>query len=341
MFCPGSKKIQSVYPNMSGYAATEGSVAHGIAAEVLKTGNPLTEYLGRSINNIYVGQEMLHYLQVYVDDCQAPGELEENKQFEYEGHTLTGTPDYVCFDEGTLKIKDLKYGYGWVEVFENWQLLAYAVLCQQPSLTTVELTIIQPRASHPEGSIRRWTFPAELLRNYTNQIIGAFEAADADDPATTTGEHCRYCRGLINCHAARAAAGYAIDYIGPAGHTAMTPGMMALEMDVAERAVKMLAQRQTALEEAALAMCKEGKIIPGWEARSVAGALAWNKDIDPVTVGDAMGADLRAPVKAITPTQARDRKLVPAATITSLASRTTGSAKLKRVDYTRAKRILS
>ena len=341
--CPGSKKIQQAYPNTSGYASTEGTVAHKIAAGVLQDNRDILSYLGQSIDNVYINQEMLHYIQLYINDCQESGDVEKNLQLNHEGHTLTGTPDYNYFDmdTGTLKVKDLKYGYGWVEVFENWQLLAYAALLINPACVAVELTIIQPRAFHPEGPIRRWKFNADLMRNYTNRLTGAMEEAAIDEPSIETGAHCRYCRGLINCHAARAAAGYAIDYAGTAGHESMTPDMIALEMDVTERAVKMLTQRQTALEESGLAMCKAGKVIPGWEIRSTKGALAWSKDIDPIIIGDAMGTDLRAPVKAITPTQARDRKLIPSATVNSLASRTTGSAKLKRIDYTRAKRILS
>jgi len=115
--------------------------------------------------------------------------------------------------------------------------------------------------------------------------------------------------------------------------------MMAVEMDTVERAVRMLTQRQAALEESGLALCKAGKVIPGWETRNVAGPLAWN--VDPIAVGDAMGMDLRAPVKAITPTQAVSRKLLPAGTIKSLASRLAGGAKLKRINHTRAKMILS
>lgn len=339
--CPGSKKIQQEYPNTNGYPATEGTVAHKIAAGVLKDGRKLSDYLGQSIDNIYVDQEMLHHLQLYIDDCQEPGDVEKDLQLNHEGHTLTGTPDYSCYttDTGTLKVKDLKFGYGWIEVFENWQLLSYAVLLYQPFCTSVELTIIQPRASHPEGPVRRWMFNADLMRNYRNRVYGAMDDAAIDEPFVKTGAHCRYCRGLVNCHAARAAAGYAIDYADTAGHGSLTPETIALEMDITERAVRMLTQRQTALEESGLAMCKVGKVISGWEARSVMGVLAWN--IDPIAVGDAMGTDLRAPVKAITPTQARDRKLIPTDTIKSLTSRITGGIKLKRIDHTRAKRILS
>jgi len=329
------------YPNTDGYAAAEGTIAHRITAEVLQKGTKLSDYLGQSIDNIYVDQEMLHYLQLYIDDCQKPGDIEKNLQLNQGGHTLTGTPDYSCFDEdtSTLKVKDLKYGYGWVEVFENWQLLTYAALLYHPFYVSIELTIIQPRGNHPEGPVRRWEFNADLIRNYSNRIFGAMDDAAIDLPLVKTGAHCRYCRGLINCHAARAAAGYAVDYAGAAGHDDLTPDMIALEMDITERAIKMLTQRQTALEESGLAMCKAGKILPGWEARSIMGSLAW--DVDPIVIGDAMGTDLRAPAKAITPTQAVSRKLLPASTVKSLASRTTGSVKLKRVDHTRAKRILS
>ena len=339
--CLGAKKIQRAYPNTSGYAASEGTVAHKIAAGVLG-GAEILSYLGQSIDNIYINQEMLHHIQLYIDDCQGGGDVEKSLQLDHEGHTLTGTPDYSCFDAdtGTLKVKDLKYGYGWVEVFENWQLLAYAALLYHPGVhTAIELTIIQPRAFHPEGPVRRWTFNADLMRNYTNRLMCAMDDAAIDDPVTKTGAHCRYCRGLVGCHAARGAAGYAIDYACTAAHACLTPEMIALELDITERAVKMLTQRQTALEESAIAMCKTGKVIPGWEAHSVMGSLAW--DVDPIAVGDAMGTDLRAPAKAITPTQAKNRKLLPADTIKSLASRSPGGVKLKRVDHTRAKRILS
>lgn len=339
--CPGSKKIQQAYPDAGGRAAAEGTVAHKIVADVLQGNRVLLSYLGQSIDNIYVDQEMIHYLQFYIDDCQEPGDVEKNLQLNHEGHTLTGTPDYSCFnaDTGTLKIKDLKYGYGWVEVFENWQMLAYAALLYHPVCVSVELTIIQPRASHPEGPVRRYVFNADLMRNYINRIFGAMDGAALDEPPVLTGAHCRYCRGLVNCHAARAAAGYAVDYAGTAGHEDLAPNMLSLELDITERAVKMLTQRQTALEEFGLAMCKKGKIIPGWEVRSTKRALAW--DVDPIAVGDAMGADLRAPVKAITPTQAKNRKLLPVDTIKSLASYSPGGVKLKRIDHTRAKRVLS
>jgi len=339
--CPGSKKIQQAYPNTSGYAATEGSAAHKIAANVLQGKKELSDYLGQSVDNVYADQEMLHHLQLYIDDCQDAGNIEQSLRFDYEEHVLTGTPDYSCFDTATatLKIKDLKYGYGWVEVFENWQLLAYAMLLYNPACVGIELTIIQPRALHPDGPVRRWSFNADLMRNYMNRMMNAMEEAAMEEPTVETGVHCRYCRGLTKCHAARAAAGYAVDYAGKAGHDDPTPETIALELDVTERAVKMLTQRQTALEESALLMCKKGTVIPGWEARNTSGALAW--DVNPITVGDAMGVDLRAPVKAITPTQAVNRKLVPIDTINSLASRSSGGIKLKRVNHTRAKRILA
>lgn len=348
MCCPGSKTIQAAYPDKSGYAAKEGTVAHGIASAVLAGKRDLASYLGQSISNMYIDQEMLHYIQLYINECQNAGSVEQGLSMECEGHTLTGTPDYWMFEMSatakTLAVKDLKYGYGWVEAYENWQLLTYAVLVMAATreldgnCDTIELTIIQPRASHPEGPVRSWSFNADLLRGYRNFIIGAMRDAALPKPPIRTGPHCRYCRGLLHCHGAAAAASFAIDYAHEASHGAMAPDTLVLEIEIVDRARKMLDQRMTALEELGLAMCKSGKIIPGWEARSTISPLAWNND--PIAIGDAMGLNLRAPEKPITPTQAVSRKLLTADTIKSLAARGTGGMKLKRVDSARAKRIL-
>ena len=346
--CPGSKKIQEAYPVLSGYAATEGTIAAKIAAEVLQTDKPLSSFLNQSIDNVYIDQKMLHHLQLYVDNCHPSGSVEQKLQLNYDAFTLTGTPDYWDFDSetGILLVKDLKYGYGWVEVYENWQLLTYASLILYSQITsgllepckTIELTIIQPRASHPDGPVRSWTFDADLINFYYTSIVEAMHKAILPEPPVQTGPHCRYCNGLLNCHAARAAAALAIDYAGTAGHSELTPEALALEIEIVNRAGKMLTQRQIALEETGLAMCKAGKIVPGWEARNTLAPMAWS--INPIAVGDAMGINLRAPEKAITPTQAVNRKLLTADSISSFAGRPAGSMKLKRINHTKAKRIL-
>jgi len=343
--CPGSKLLQRSYPNTSGDEANEGTVAHGIGAVVLEGRSRPADWLGKSIDNVYVDQEMLHHVQLYVDACGiGTGFVEKSVSEDFHGNTLRGTPDYWRTHGTVLEVKDFKYGFGWVEVYENWQLLTYAALIYfklpNPELIEIiELTVIQPRANHPDGPVRKWSFPAELIRNYRNQLINAMGDASLADPPTLTGAHCRYCRALVECHSAIAAAGYTLEYANTAGRTETTPESFSMEMETVDRAVKMLTQRKVALEEVGKNMIQLGVVLNGWERRSVSGSLAW--DVDAIAVGEAMGADLSQPLKPITPTQAIARKLMSEDTVKAMSSRKPGGVQLVRVNHERDKRILT
>jgi hypothetical protein len=352
VLCPGSKGIQAQYPYIGEDQSAEGTVAHGIAAEVLKGERTLESYLNQSINNVYIDAEFLSYVEPYVDECAGLPDgnpsIEDNYTLNASDDTLSGTPDYCEHDvrSQTLYISDLKFGYSWVEVYENWQLLAYAVLAmehcrvREPGFEQyckhISLTIIQPRANHPDGPVRNWTFDADLLRGYRNKITGAMERASLAKPPICTGTHCRYCKGLLHCHGAQAATGYALEYAGTASHSEITPEQVALELEVVGRASKMLSQRLAALEEYGLSIGG----VPGWEAHQSTGNLAWTPT-DPIAIGDAMGVDLRGPVKPVTPTQAIARKILTKDTVAALASRPMGGMKLKRTDPKKVERILN
>jgi len=351
--CPGSKLIQAAYPRIGEDAGAEGTVAHGIAQNIMVQGDNPATYLGESINNIYVDQEMLYHIQTYTAQLDDDNfSIEQNMPpIEVDNHLLTGTPDYWAFvpEAGLLKIKDFKYGFGWVEVEDNWQLITYAYLVYEflrnkmPNFEelckTIELTVIQPRANHPDGPVRSWSFDATYMRNYGNQLRGAVRQAALAAPPIKTGTHCRYCTGLLRCHGAAAAAGVAYDYSMEAGHTEATEEQLAFEMELVDKATKMLEQRKTALTELILDRCKNGKIVPGWESSPVWGNIAW--DVDPILIGDSMEVDLRQDIKPITPTQAIARKLITEEMVEGLASRKPGGMKLKRVNTARIKRILN
>lgn len=345
--------MAAMYPDKSGEEADEGTVAHAIAGEVLGTGQKLSSFLGHTRDNVYVDMDMIRHLSLYIDVCgsQQIGGIEQTMNAEYDGHTLTGTPDnwQFIFDDSVLRILDLKYGHGVVEVYENWQLLTYAFLVWEHLLRvypgrfdmfkTIELVVVQPRANHPAGPVRRWSFDADLIRNYRNRVIDAMRRAAHENPDIATGAHCRYCPGLLACQGAAIAASYAIEYAGTLVHGKMSPGTLSYEMDLVGRAFKMLRDRQTALVEMGLALNKAGVVVPGWESRRDPGALAWNGK-QAVAIGDLMDVDLRQPEKPVTPTQAINRKLLTEKQVQALASRSMGSPSFKRVDHARAKRIL-
>jgi len=351
--CPGSKRMSTLYPDTSGVEANEGTVAHEVAGDALQNGTELKEYLNEILDGVLVDQDMIRHLTLYVEECRKgkPGKVEHGMSANYEGHTLTGTPDYWQFDPATgcLRIPDLKFGHGVVDVFENWQLLTYAFLAwefvlrlnpgQHNAFKTIELVIVQPRANHPAGPTRKWSFDADHIRTYRNKILGAMAEAALENPPIRTGAHCRYCPGLLACQGSAIAASYAMEYAGTLTHGEMKPAALSHELELVDRAFKMLRDRQTALIEMGLALNKAGDVVPGWESRRDPGALAWDGD-HMLTIGDLMDVDLRKSEAPITPTQAINQKLLTEKQVLALATRRMGGLTFKRVDHARAKRIL-
>lgn len=350
--CYGSKLIESKYPVVQRFEATEGTVAAKIAEDCLITGKPLTDYIGQSVDNIYIDQTMVHYLASYVNHCRRigekyPGAVEGKFELEHHGHTLVGKLDYWNYhpDTHTLYVDDLKYGFGLVESKMNWQLLGGAFLIMShydwiaAECKTVVLTIIQPRGNHPAGIDRPWQFDADLMRNYANQIKGAMLGAAMENPETKTGPHCKHCRGLLRCHSAETARGLAMDFAGDSYHSEPTAEQLAYDIDVTERAVGMLEQRLTAQKTLGLEMIRKGSLLPGWESRGSMGNLMWSGDA--ILAGDMLDVDLRKPEVPYTPTQAINMSLLDEKTVKSMSARKPGGLKLKRTSIEYARRILN
>lgn len=343
--CPGSKSLQAAYPDTRDWTATEGVVAATVAEDCLKTGKSPVDFINTSRQNIYIDQDMAHHLTPYVEHCRALKEdinqagIEVKYTMPHGNNTLVAIPDYWTRRDGTLYVRDLKYGHGWVEVFENYQLLSGALMLIGGETKRVNLGIVQPRANHPDGLIRVWEFDVEEIRPYGNFITGAMERAALAVPPVETGNHCRYCRAFLHCDANRRAKGNALDYAGMASHSRLLPEHFGAEMDLIDRAVTMLTQRKTAMETEGLAMIKAGSVLQGWEARQSMGPMVWG--CDAVVMGPLLKVDLRKPPEAITPAQAIARKLLTEKQVKPLAPRAPGAPKLKRTDIAAARRIIN
>jgi len=347
--CPGSYQIGKRYKNHSGFEATEGTVAHEVAHGIMSRLKP-ESYVGKSIKNVLVTQEMAAHAKMYVDHCfslRGPKGL-GHSEWKHSADGLTGTVDFWTIGpDEWLYIRDFKYGFGWVEAPENWQLIAYATLLidyhnsKGGSFPGVDLGIVQPRANHPDGPIRNWRVSIKELDEYLKTMADAMDNAVSDSPLTFTGPHCRYCPGLLQCHSARAAAGFAIDYSGISGDDEIAPEILAAELEAVELALKTLKYRQAALETAGVEMARSGNIIPGWSCQQSVGNMVWKSAPEQtITLGDIMGVDLRAPQTAITPAQARDRKIMDIDTIKTLTERKPGAFKLKRINERKIKELL-
>lgn len=209
MACPGSVRLSADIPEgPPSEHALEGTAAHELAETCLNSGK---DAVALACNKWPV--EMTSYVQVYLDHVRAqPGTLYVEQRFTLERLNppadMFGTADAVVWDEDNrrLFVGDLKYGRGVVvEVEENPQLMYYAlgaVLALNVRPDEITVCIVQPRADHPDGPIREWTFSWDRLVAFKQELLEKAELAMMDDsPIGPVGEHCKWCRAKAICPA--------------------------------------------------------------------------------------------------------------------------------------------
>lgn len=229
MACPGSINLSKGLPTYSTDYSREGTAAHNLAELSLRTGTEPADHIGEELSDgeggeVEVTEEMAEAVSVFTlhvrgrSEHQPPSAHGIETKFDlaplHPPEPMFGTTDHWAYYAGsrTLYIDDYKHGQGVVkEAIENEQLMYYGVggllaLGEGRPVERVVLTIVQPRAYHPDGPIRSWsTTPAELL-----DFVGLlFDAARAtQDPAAplVTGPHCRFCPAAGVCPAKKAEA---------------------------------------------------------------------------------------------------------------------------------------
>jgi hypothetical protein len=123
---------------------------------------------------------------------------------------MWGTTDsWIYFhDEKMLEIVDLKYGVGVVvEAKDNPQLRYYAlgavleIMKEYPGIEIekIRLTIIQPRAAHPDGVIRHDMMTLVELFDFSADLMAGAERTVDPNAPLVAGEHCRFCPAASIC----------------------------------------------------------------------------------------------------------------------------------------------
>lgn len=340
MHCQGSYMLEQGYPDSGRPEATAGQEAHGWASAFLAEDAP--KY------NAIPDEEMRRAVVLYVDTCMQHKQevfgIEQAFESAFLDHTGRGTPDFWTISpDGTLIIPDFKYGHKWVEVKENWQLILYAILIwlsySNWTPSRVRLIVVQPRANHPDGPVREWSFDGDLLRNYRNQIQNAIGVAALPNAPCRVGGHCRYCKTIVDCHTNRMVTSRIMQDAMSAAKSELTDVEIAFELTWGREALDLLQHKMTALEAYAAEKIKGGAMVPGYEIRQSFGALQWDVK-DPVAAGYEMEIDLAQPVAPITPKQALDRKLLDTEAIKFMASRKLKAPKLRQFDLNFAKDLI-
>lgn len=221
MACPGSVALSKQAPKLgsSKYAA-EGTVAHEICELCLKTGKDAYQYIGdvfsTEVENktaqIEVTEDMAEAVQVYVDfvrdrkDSLDGSELKVEVGFDlghiYEG--MFGTNDACIIQPwGKLVIVDYKHGAGVAVEAENNKQLKYYGLGAGYELDyefeEIELVIVQPRAFHKDGPIRKFTMTKDELLEFGQELKEAAEKTADPKAKLVSGDHCGWCPAAPIC----------------------------------------------------------------------------------------------------------------------------------------------
>jgi hypothetical protein len=331
MECPGSIRLTEGIDDVPSIFAAEGTAAHDLAARHLAAQTDAFDSIGEKIlvaghmEAFEVDEEMMDAVQVYLDcvntDKTPADELYVEHRFSLESvyPGMFGTSDAVLLQpkQRLLRVYDFKYGKGVaVEAENNPQLTYYglgsALVFQ--GFDEIELVIVQPRALHPKGPIRRWRMSVLDLLEFQADLQIAAQKTEDPNSALKAGDHCQFCLAKGFCPELKAAAQSAalIEFTAmgantPAAPNFLTPEQIALllrQSDIVEQWIN-------AVREFAHAALTSGERIPGWKLVAKRANRVWRDELDAAMTLHALGVpEERIYIKKLVSPAAAE-KLVP------------------------------
>lgn len=322
-------------------ASREGTAAHEVAARLAEHGE-LMPVGSLTSNGVAVTEEMVEGAELWADTiAQYPGgDFEKSIECLCVHRDCWGTPDYLYGPlDGTLYVSDYKFGHRYVDAFENWQLIAYAIGKPKyiPTMRVV-LQIVQPRSYHRDGPVREWVLSGAELRDYAQMLRGACQAAEQPDATCKSGPQCYECPARHNCEAALHMEQAALYLCGSTIPLDVSVEAKAVRLHQIRRALDHLKQMESGITEDLSATIRRGINVPGFTLKAGSGREKWTRDVgEVVALGAVMGVDLSKP-GCITPNQARKAGLSPDI-VSAYAARASGSVELVEDDGRMLRRI--
>ena len=354
--CPGwIRQAALVPPTPPDDSTLEGDAAHWVALVGALNPAELSSLVGMTApNGQTITDEMTDGAALYVDALEGlPGAMEERVAIPRVHPTeCWGTPDRFDWSPATktLRVIDYKFGHLFVEVFENWQLIAYACgimdklgLADQDVI--LHLTIVQPRSYHRDGPIRTWRVSATKLRAMINDMHAAAHEALTDKPRTQSGPHCVHCPARVSCSTLQQTTGNILDFAGRADPLLQTPEDIGRELRLVTVARERLKARQTGLEAQAEALLRAGRSVPFFMLEPGQSRLRWLESVSVAEVEAAAqaltGRSVLKPPALITPTQAIKAKAFDGTVISQYSERPPGAMKLVADTTAKARKVFS
>ena len=204
--CPESVQQEEQFPDVENEYALYGTEAHKLAEHCLTNDLDTHEYY-KDRPGIEVDNEMIAGVQEYLDHVRSLEDecfIEQRVDFSPWVPSGFGTADFVCIDDNTLTVVDLKFGKG-VKVFaeDNTQGIIYALGTLKEfgflfDIKIVKIVIVQPRLDH----IDEWELSIDDLKKWEEVIRKKAEIALSDDAPLIPGEEqCRIFKAKGSCKA--------------------------------------------------------------------------------------------------------------------------------------------
>ena len=335
--CPGSRELEERYPELADSPASrEGQAAHWLAQCYLLGDYEKKEF---APNGVAITKEMEEGADLYEHEIKWMAgtdtsvlHIEERVNISTVHEDCWGTPDCWFVVSSHLYIYDYKFGHGFVDVYQNWQLLEYAcgVMAGLTGIKEITLTVVQPRSYTSEGPIRSWHLTPGALADYEKILQESERKASLPNAQCIPSPECAHCLARHACVALQKTTARFIDMSNASVFNELTPLQTARELSHLHAAAELMEARITGLEEQAKNMILKGELVPGYKLDSSMGREAWTKDASEVIMlGELMGLNLAKPPEPITPVQARKLGL-DEGSISAYSARTPGKLKLMK-----------
>ena len=289
--CPPSAVVASKYPNADTDFTREGTLAHEVAENVARGGDPGLLAVPDAVTPEMVrcAEAYRDYIQELITDDSAVVLLEQRVDFSPWAPGGFGTCDCLIIQGHRLDVVDYKYGQGVpVSAVENSQMRLYGLGALNDfgtiyDIREVVLHIFQPRINN----VSVWSTDNIDLRAWGEEIQpAAFDAAKGQGEMCA-GEHCRFCPHAGQCPALARSCwdlvqlhdGYAVAV------STLQPWMVA---DIL-KAEPMISAWLKSVKDWALSALLNGEEIPGYKVVEGRGSRAWTDEKAAVRALSAAG----------------------------------------------------
>ena len=212
--CPASVAMSQKVPSPpSSSYAMEGTAAHELAELSLTKKVHPRKFKGKKICGFVVTEEMIEAVEVYVnliteENLGVKVEIEKRFNLSWLYPGMFGTNDASSISKRVLRVYDYKHGAGIaVDAVDNSQLVYYAIGASydyktkgyRDDIDEVEMVIVQPRAYHHSGPIRRWRITFDEMKQWAQKLVVAADMTTWEDAPMYAGDHCRFCPAAGVC----------------------------------------------------------------------------------------------------------------------------------------------